>query len=407
MNRFIVLMASLAITALLNSCSNSANSADAPPDFKAVAGDSSVTITWTAAADVEYWVFFAKGTNVTTANWLSIGGSAVAKVTSPYVVGGLVNGTAYSFTMNGRKNGGPGGAGAPTQVVTPRLAGSNWVVGAPLSAARLNGVGTTATSNTAVGAGGAIFSIASGAAAATQTNPAAPADLNAVLNGGLGFVAVGAAGTVIFTSDALTWTTKTSGTVADLYALATPATGAFAAFGAAGTIITSSDGSTWTSVTSGTTTNLYAGAYGAGRYVAVGAQGTIVTSTDGTTWQTIASGTTRDLRAVTFGILTTTTGTTTTTANLFVALGAAGTFLTSSDGLAWTLRTPMSTSNMNAAVYGGQYVAVGSGGAIYTSADGISWRAETSGTTNDLTALARTANGYVAVGAAGTYLTSQ
>ena len=407
MNRFIQLMASLAITALLNGCSNKSSSADAPPDFKAVAGDSSVTITWTAAADVEYWVFYAKGSNVTSTNWLSLGGTAVTKVTSPYTLGGLINGTTYSFTMNGRKNGGPGGSGAPTQVLTPRLAGANWVTGAPLGTARLNGVGATATSNVAVGAGGAIFSIVTGAAAVTQINPAAPADLNAVANGGLGFAAIGNAGTVIFTTDALTWATKTSGTVADLYALATPATGAFAAFGAAGTIITSTDASTWISVTSGTTKNLYGGVYGGARYVAVGAEGTLITSTNGTTWQTIAVNTTRDLRAVGFAALVTTSGTTTTTTNTYVALGAAGTLLTSTDGLAWTLRTPLSTGNINAVVYGGQFVAVGANGAIFTSADGIVWQTQTSGTTNELTAIARTATGYVAVGAAGTYLTSK
>lgn len=400
-------MASLAITALLNGCGSKSSSADAPPDFKAVAGDSSVTITWTAAPEVEYWVFYAKGSNVTSSNWLSLGGAAVTKVTSPYTLGGLVNGTTYSFTMNGRKNGGPGGTGAPTQVLTPRLAGASWVTGAPLGTARLNGVGATATSNVAVGAGGAIFSIATGAVAVTQTNPSAPADLNAIANGGLGLAAIGNAGTVIFTTDALTWTTKTSGTVADLYALATPATGAFAAFGAAGTLITSSDASTWISATSGTTKNLYAGVYGGARYVAVGAEGTLITSTDGTTWQTIAVNTTRDLRAVGFAAVVTTSGTTTTTTNTYVALGAAGTLLTSTDGLAWTLRTPISTSNINAVVFGGQFVAVGANGAIFTSADGIAWQAQTSGTTNELAAITRTSTGYVAVGAAGTYLTSR
>lgn len=407
MNRFVCMVAALTIALFLNGCGSKASSADAPPDFKAVAGDSSVTITWTAAPDVEYWIFYARGSNVTSTNWLSIGGAAITKVTSPHTVGGLVNGTTYSFTMNGRKNGGPGGAGAVAQVVTPRLAGSNWVVNAPLGSAKLNGAGATSTTSTAVGAGGVIYSLPVGGTVATQTNPSAPADLNAVLNGGLGFAAVGNAGTVIFTSDALTWTTKTSNTVADLYALATPATGAFTAYGAAGTVISSSDGSTWTTGNSGTTKNLYGAVYGGGRYVAVGAGGTIITSTDGTTWQTVATATARDLRTVAFGALVNTTGTTTTTTNQFVALGTAGTLLTSTDGLAWTLQAPISTNTINAAVYGGQFVAVGASGVIYSSADGFTWQPQTSGTTNDLTAIARTPTGYIAVGAAGTYLTSQ
>ena len=407
MNRFVSMVAALAIAAFLNGCGSKASSADAPPDFKAVGGDSSVTITWTAAPDVEYWIFYARGSNVTSTNWLSIGGAAISKVTSPHTVGGLVNGTTYSFTMNGRKNGGPGGTGAPTQVLTPRLAGANWVVNAPLGSARLNGAGATSTTRTAVGAGGVIYSLPVGGTVATQTNPSAPAALNAVLNGGLGFAAVGNAGTVIFTSDALTWTTKTSNTVADLYALASPATGAFTAYGAAGTVISSADGSTWTTGISGTTKNLYGAIYGGARYVAVGAEGTIITSTDGTTWQTVATATARDLRTVTFGALVNITGTTTTTTNQFVALGTAGTLLTSTDGLTWTLQPPISTSTINAAVYGGQFVAVGTNGAIYTSADGVAWQSQVSGTTSELTAIARTATGYIVVGAAGTYLTSQ
>ena len=407
MNRFVILVASFAIAAFLNGCGSKASSADAPPDFKAVAGDSAVTITWTAAPDVEYWIFYARGSDVTSTNWLSIGGAAITKVTSPYTVGGLVNGTTYSFTMNGRKNGGPGGTGATTQVATPRLAGSNWVVNTPLGTAKLNGAGATAVTSTAVGAGGVIYSLPVGGTPVTQTNPAAPADLNAVLNGGLGFAAVGTAGTVIFTSDALTWTAKTSGTVADLYALASPANGAFTAYGAAGTIISSADGTIWTTGTSGTTKNLYGAIYGGGRYVAVGAGGTIITSTDGITWQTIATATTRDLRAVTFGALISTTGTTTVTSNQFVALGIAGTLLTSTDGLTWTLQQPISTQTINAAVYGGQFVAVGANGAILTSADGLAWQAKASGTTNELTSIARTSTGYIAVGAAGTYLKSQ
>jgi len=142
-------------------------------------------------------------------------------------------------------------------------------------------------------------------------------------------------------------------------------------------------------------------------YVAVGADGTVITSTDGTTWKSVAVNTTRDLRGVTFGVLTTITGLTTTATNVFVATGAAGTVLTSNDGLTWTLQSPISTNTVNAVAFGGRFVAVGNAGRIYTSADGASWQAQASGTANDLTAIARTSDGYVAVGAAGTTLTSQ
>ena len=410
MKRFVLLIAAIGILALQSGCNSSSVSADAPPDFKAIPGDASVTLVWTAAPDVEYWLFYGAGSGITSSNWASTGGRAVINVKSPYTVTGLVNNSTYSFTMNGRKNGGPGGAGAPTQVVQPRFAGTNWTVGSALGAGKLSGIGALTTSNVIVGAGGTILTSTNAAPYSAQTNPSAPADLNAVIYGGVGFVTVGAAGTVVFSTDGSTWTTRTSGTVSDLNGVATPGTGAFVAVGAAGTIIFSADGTTWTTPASATTKTLYAATYGAGRYVAVGANGTIVSSTDGVTWVAAAVNTPNDLRGVALGTFLTTTGTgttaTTTTNNIFVAVGAAGTLLTSSDGLTWTLRAPISSSTMNAVVFGGQFVAVGNGGSIYTSTDGISWQARVSGTTNDLNALARTSSGYITVGAAGTNLTS-
>ena len=410
MKRFIFLLAAVAITAVLNSCGSKGSEADAPPDFTALAGDGVVTLAWTAVPGVDYWLFYATGTSVTTSNWSSIGGKAIINVTSPYTITGLANNTAYSFTMNGRKSGGPGGPGAPTKVATPRLAGGNWTAGVPLGTGRLNGVATLANVNAIVGAGGSIFSGATGTAAVAQTNPAAPADLNAAASATAGFVAVGAAGTIVFSADGKTWTTKASGTTADLNGVASSGTGAFVSVGTAGTTLFSTDGSTWTTATSATSNNLYAATFGASRYVAVGAGGTIITSTDGTTWQAVATNTTNDLRAVSLGGFLTTTGTgstaTTTTNTIFVAVGAAGTLLTSSDGLIWTLRTPISANNMNGAAFGGQFLAVGNAGSIYTSADGITWQAQVSGTTNELRAIVRTVSGYTVVGASGTNLTS-
>ena len=123
MKRFIFLLASIANAAALVSCGNKGSEADPPPDFTAIPGDGIVTIAFTAAPGVDYWLFYAPGTSVTTSNWSSIGGMAVINVTSPYTVTGLANNTTYSFTVNGRKSGGPGGPGAPTKVATPRLAG--------------------------------------------------------------------------------------------------------------------------------------------------------------------------------------------------------------------------------------------------------------------------------------------
>ena len=410
MKRFVLLMAALAISAVLSGCGGKGSASDPALDFTAIPGDGVVTLAWTAAPDVEYWLFYAAGSSVTTSNWSNIGGTAVINVKSPYTITGLTNGSTYSFTMNGRKGGGPGGPGAPTKVVSPRFAGTKWTVPPPLGTGRLNGISALSTVDVIVGAAGTIFAGANGATAVAQTNPAAPADLNAIVHGGAGFAAVGASGTIIFSTDTTTWATRTSGTVVDLFAVASPGSGAFAAFGAAGTTLFSTDGATWTTATSATTRNLGAATYGAGRFVAVGASGAIVTSTDGITWQAVASNTTNDLKAVVMGSLVTTTGTgvtaITTTKNTFVAMGVAGTLLTSTDGLTWTVQPPISTNTINAVAFGGQFVAVGNAGVIFTSFDGITWTPQVSGTTNNLHALARTSSGYTAVGAAGTVLTS-
>ena len=410
MNRFVLLIATIAISAVLGGCSNNSVSADPPTDFSATPGDSAVTLTWTAAPDVEYWLFYATGSTVTSSNWADIGGKAVINAKSPYTITGLANNSTYSFTMNARKGGGPGGSGAPTQVVVPRFAGSKWTVGTSLGIGTLNGIAAASTINVIVGTGGVVFAGTNGTVATSRTNPAVPANLNAVAHGGQGFVAVGAAGTVIFSSDATTWTTKVSGTIAELLAVTSPGTGAFMAVGAGGTTIFSVDATTWTTKTSGTTQNLNAVTFGSGRYVAVGAAGTIVTSVDGTTWQTVVSNTTNDLRAVALGTFTTVTGTgstaTTTVNNIFVAMGAAGTVLTSGDAITWVSRATISANTINALAFGGQFVAVGNAGSIFTSTDGVTWEAQLSGTSNNLTSLARTAVGYTAVGVAGTVLTS-
>jgi len=395
---------------LLFGCGSSSSSADAAPDFTAIPGDSVVTLAWTAQPGVDYWLFYGAGSSVTSANWAAVGGQAVINAASPYTITGLTNGSTYSFTMNARKNGGPGGPGAPTQVVSPRFAGSKWTVGTPLGTGRLNGTAAFSTAGVFVGAGGTIFAGATPATAVARTNPAAPADLNAVNFIGPGFLAVGATGTIISSADATTWVARTSGSIANLNAIGAVGTGPSVAVGAAGTALFSADGTTWISAVSATTRDLFGAAFGAGLYVAVGAGGTIMTSPDGTTWTARQSNTTNDLRAVGLGVFATTTGSgltaVVTSTNLFVATGVAGTLLTSADGLTWTARAPLSSTRMNAVSFGGQFVAVGDAGRIFTSLDGINWTAQVSGTTNDLTALVRTTTGYTAVGAAGTVLTS-
>jgi hypothetical protein len=408
LKKFALITAALAILIHLGGCSGGKGSpADYPQDFKVVAADASAIATWTMEPDVEYWIFYGPGDSITTSNWVTSAGTVLAKVTSPRVVGNLVNGRTYSFTINGRKDGGPGGSGAPTQVAVPRLAGGTWTTGTPLGTGKLNGIAAGLTiagvTNVVVGSGGAIYTTINSDTTTTPTNPAAPADLNAIFYSTVGMVAVGANGVVLYSYDGTTWVAESSNTGLALYGVASTTAGGYVAVGALGTIITSVDGQSWVAATSPTYNDLYAVTYGNGVYVAVGAKGTIVTSTDGVTWVLVGSNTGQDLRGVVSGFLDPDTLTPTT---FYIAVGAQGTLLTSTDGQAWTARAPISTQNLAAVTYGGQFIAVGSGGSIYTSQDGVTWQTRTSGTASDLAAITRTLSGYTAVGDQGTNVSS-
>jgi len=135
--------------------------------------------------------------------------------------------------------------------------------------------------------------------------------------------------------------------------------------------------------------------YGNGIFVAVGAQGTILASTDGTNWTIRSSGVTTSLNKITYG-----NGT-------FIAVGDSGTILTSPDGITWTSHFSGSTNYLTSVAYGnGTFVVVGGSGTILRSTDATSWTSCSSGTTNDLWRVIYGNNVFVAVGDSSTILTS-
>lgn len=196
----------------------------------------------------------------------------------------------------------------------------------------------------------------------------------------------------------------------------TSAAGSFAAVGASGAIFTSSDGASWVSqaAPAGFTSDLYAvTGYAANlnnpgnpalRWVAVGAGGASVYSTDGLVWavgtppnsSSAANPNNHALRSLT------------QVAGTFLAVGDTGTILSGTDGIAWTSRTSGTTANLNGVTHGSIYVAVGDNGTILTSPDGITWtsRAPTPVTTNILRHASSILNTYVGVGDNGTIVTS-
>lgn len=416
MKRFAYLIAAAAATLLLNGCLGGAfdlgSSAPAPTDVRVIAGDSSVTLTWTGSPNVDYWVFAAPGSNVTTANWDSLGGSAFPKATSPHVVSGLTNGTTYSFTINGRIDGGPGGPGSTTVSAVPRLAGASWNVDSALGTGSLNAA-TYGTLFVAVGNDGALYSSPdfnsyTQANWTALTNPmiSPRAHLYAATYGGI-YLAAGAGGTMLRSTDAITWTQHDAGSNGnDLYGLATNGVGGYVAVGQNGTIVTSVDGQVWSRQTSGTSNDLHAVAFGNGVWVAVGKSGTVLTSANGYTWTAIASNTSRNLKSVAYGVSV--NAATSATSAVFLAVGAAGTLLTSADyGVTWTAGVINNgLNNLNAVSYGRQFIVAGSNGALFTSTDGANWTTQATGTNNDLNAIAHSTTNISVVGASGTNLSA-
>lgn len=127
--------------------------------------------------------------------------------------------------------------------------------------------------------------------------------------------------------------------------------------------------------------------YGNSKFVAVGNAGTMLTSTDGMNWALMVSGTTNDLWGISCG-----NGT-------FVAVGEAGTILTSEDGGVWVIRASGITNHLSGITYGnGTFVAVGEAGTILTSSDGVTWSLRPSGTTNVLSGITYGNGRFVAVG---------
>jgi hypothetical protein len=116
----------------------------------------------------------------------------------------------------------------------------------------------------------------------------------------------------------------------------------------------------WVRRTSTTVNTLSVVTYGNKLFVAVGLAGTMVTSTNGVTWAKRSSGTTEPIYGVIYG------------GNQFVAVGGNGLVATSPNGINWTTRrSGTGVATYTVAYGGGRYVAVGD--VILTSTDGITW----------------------------------
>jgi hypothetical protein len=400
--RFFTLWFALGLAAIhLSGCGGKGESAVAPSGVAVVPGDGRVAINWTAQPGVEYWVFYSEGAGTTPQNWNDPGrnGRAVVNATAPFIATGLTNGKLYSFSINGRKDGGPGGPGSPSISATPRLAGTVWATSAPVANAEFasaSAAGTGTFTIVSVGANGGIYTTddgltwtSRGSAAVTTKN------LNSVSTNGFTTVAVGDDGTIVRSTDPATWATVTSGTTAKLNGVAWATSGIAAAVGNGGVVLSSTNGTDWIARTSGSAADLATVAWVNNRFLAVGAKGTVLESTDTVTWtaRSIASET-ATLRGAAYGTTD------------YVVLGDTGVIYTSTDLTTWTKQNSGVSVNLNAVTVGSQLIAVGDGGTIVTSTDGKTWAKVASGTTANLRGATARAGGYVLVGAGGVSLTS-
>lgn len=99
----------------------------APRDVRATAGNAQAVVSWTAPASTG-------GSPVRRYRVTAAPGGATVTVDAPATVatvGGLANGTAYTFTVAAANDAGEGAASAPSAAVTPAAAGgpARWVSG--------------------------------------------------------------------------------------------------------------------------------------------------------------------------------------------------------------------------------------------------------------------------------------
>jgi hypothetical protein len=412
-------LVAVCLALLVSGCGGGAgSSAPAPSGFTVTPTNGQVIVTWQASPGVDYWLMYAA-----TAAPIDIksppGGHVWAtKITSPYVVSGLTNSVTYSFAMNARTGGGPGGAQTASLSTAPRAAGSSWLAGAG-GAGALRGVsyGTSSANGlaylVAVGDAGSIYKTADGVSQGltgytwSQVTVGPLVDFKAATYAYSHYVAVGSSGgtyNITSSADLVNWIPATffSGSPsAGVNAVASNGT-TLVAVGNSGTVFYSNNALNWTAATVpvGFLGALYGVAYSStnGMWVAVGAGGVLITSTDGgANWTTGNSHSGSDLNSVAVAA-----------GNVFVAVGAGGTIVRSTDGSTWSLLTPGPTSSLYAvATDSVLFVAVGDGGKEFTSADGLSWiPAVTNGTTADLRAVVGSASKYVAVGLSGATLSS-
>lgn len=407
MKKFIGYAGAIVLGLSLMGCLGKEDSpSEAPANVTVEAGENAVTLRWSQESSRDYWIYYKEGSSVALHD---SGTVIVMNATSPKVITGLTNDTAYAFVMAASQNGSAVGPSSESVSTTPRIAGASWVANSPLgsNALRALAVGTVDSTTTvvAVGDSGSIYTgaykytNANAADWVVASNQPTIQSLKGAVHDGSQFVAVGTAGTVVSSSDGATWTLKNTVSLngAPVQLNGITHGGVYVAVGDGGTIMTSSDLVTWTQASSGTGNALYGITILNGYYFVVGANGTLLTSSDGSTWTAHTTNTGVALRGVNYA------------ASTYVAVGDNGTVLTSSDGTTWAAQASGTTQNLNSIIYGTRFMVVGDNGTVIHSTDALTWTTATSGTTASLYSLliGSSPTLYLAVGAAGSNLVAK
>ncbi len=428
MQNFFRLFLSVLLT-LVVACGGKGDSAVAPNDFVATAGDGQVTLTWTQTSGVDYWLWFAPGTLTAGQDILQASGHrSVTTVSTPYILAINNANAPYTFTINGRTGGGPGGAKAAFQYATSRPAGTTW------SAANLN-TSTTSTLRTAtfgldangaydflaVGDARTLYYKASTAADAdnwtkitTATTIGVNANLTAATYASGRFLVADSTGNIFYSTNLTDWT-ATAAHPGTINAMASNGTAAVAV-GNGGVLWYAADGITWVAATTvpAGTPNLRGVAYlASGVWMAVGDNGTVWSSTDAINWS-VPTGYTAVAQTL-YGVayrpaltVDPVSGAAVTYAAQYILVGASGRYISSSDLINWTYSTVPAAANLTSVTAtASQFLAVDSAGKAFKLVDGATWGSAITTPGTSLNAvintmgLANITARYVAVGTNG------
>jgi photosystem II stability/assembly factor-like uncharacterized protein len=413
-------IATFGLMVLLTACSSNSgdsiafNPAVAPQNVQVVASDSNSgqvqnTISWTrdTTATDDYVVYVSNTPGVTdTSDVVIPAAKGYTYITHSGV--DVSAGTTYYYRVQAS-------AGGQASILSDEVSGTpqQTITSNALNDVAWNGTDTLI----AVGDSGTIISSASGMADAwvDATNAVAYQSLSGVTWEGtnMQFLIVGAGGTVL-TGEPNNWTLQNTPVTTDLEDVAW--TGSqYIAVGKNGTVLITDtgNGSSWIENLGAAPTQFTLNAVasnGAQTVVAVGTAGTIITSADGgSTWTSISPVTNNHLNDITWD------------GNQFGVVGANDTILSSPDGETWTSHIP-GTPNITfvaASQWDSSFPspsnpvlgAVGSAGTFVVSPDSVTGFSVPTGTDQQLSGMTWVDNVtppyFVMVGNDGTVMTSQ